>query len=604
MIPILYEVNETAFTSNGLGRLSDASRCIVTEERNGIYELEMDYPVDGVHFSDLVLSRFIKAIPSYKTNPQYFRIYNISREINGKVTVHAEHISYELLRIVTMPFTAHGVVEALEMIKDNAVGHCPFTFWTDKTDTDVYNLEYPEVIRSKLVGGQWSLNQQYEGSDWEWDNYTVKFWQQRGEDKGVVLRYGKNIVSLKQEDNIQNTYTGIVPYWFGLADSENETCMYLPEKVLYSEYVDHFPVQRTIAVDFTDQFETKPTEDQLRSAGRRYITKNKIGLPNIDINVSFVDLAHTMEYKDILPLMSVNLCDYVTVYLEKLGVNEKARVTRTVWNVLLDRYDSIYVGDAYHNLATAIASNYNQVNEVRRTAQTIAVSAAEAASKLITGNKGGYVVLYDADGDGKPDELLVMDTEDVETATSVWRWNNSGLGYSSTGYAGSYSTAITSDGQIVADFITAGTMSTDRIVSNGEALTTVLGTIQETIENNTALIFDAQSITAEIQTIITDIDSRVTDTDGDVTRLKTWISATQDGLTIAKNNSTMSSLFTNDSLQFLDDGVVVAYINGQKYYIKIGEIIDKLIFRHGADGTPAVAMQVNSNGHFVLKGDS
>lgn len=601
MIPILYEQNETAFTSNGLGRLSDASRCIVTEERNGIYELEMDYPVDGIHFKDIVLSRFIKAVPSYKTNPQYFRIYNISREINGKVTVHAEHISYELLRIVSMPFTAHGVVEALEMIKDNAVGHCPFTFWTDKTDTDIFNMEYPAVIRSKLAGGQWSMNQQYEGSDWEFDNYQVKFWNQRGQDKGVVLRYGKNIISLKQEDNIQNTYTSIVPYWFGLADGENETCVYLPEKVLHSENVDRFPTQRTIAVDFTEEFPEQPTEEQLRSAGRRYITKNKIGIPNIDINVSFVDLAHTMEYKDILPLQSVNLCDYVTVYLEKLGVNEKARVTRTVWNVLLDRYDSIYVGDAYYNLASQIAGNYNQTIEVKRQAQTAAVSAAEAASKIITGNKGGYVVLHDANGDGKPDELLVMDTEDVETATSVWRWNNGGLGYSSTGYAGTYSTAITADGHIVADFITAGQMSTDRIISNGEALTQVLDTITETIEHNTSLIFNEQAITAEIQTIITDLDSRVEDTDGDVTRLKTWISTTQDGLTISKNNSTMSSLFTNDSLQFLDSGVVVAYINGQTYYISNGEITNKLIFRHGENGSTTAYWTMNSNGHIVLK---
>ena len=157
MIPILYGENETNFTSNGLGRLSDAISCHVIEERNGQFTLEMVYPISGKHYADIKHSRYIYAVPSDGEGPQPFRIYKTSKPLSGKVTIWAEHRSYQLSMIPCEPFTAANVAQALQGLKNNSLESNPFTFWTDKTTVASYNQETPASIRSRLGGVQGSI---------------------------------------------------------------------------------------------------------------------------------------------------------------------------------------------------------------------------------------------------------------------------------------------------------------------------------------------------------------------------------------------------------------------------------------------------------------
>lgn len=450
MIPVLYGEKENEFLSNGIGKLTEAVSCEVTEERNGMFELVMQYPVSGARYPDLKMDALILAEPGDGRTRQAFRIYKISKPIGGIVTVSAEHISYQLSHIPVAPFSAGKVGEALTGLKGYAVEECPFEFWTDKgTDAD-FSVSVPKSLRACLGGSEGSILDVY-GGEYEFDNYTVKLYQERGEDAGVTLRYGKNITDLTQEENISSVVTGVYPYWTGGEDQYLE----LPEKMIHAEGAENYSFPRTIPLDCSSDFEEMPTEEQLRGKAASYIKQNGIGVPKVSIKISFTALWQTEEYKEIAPLERVRLCDTVRVEFAKLGISAKAKVIKTKYNVLLDRYDSIELGEARSNLATTIAGQQATIEE--RTSVNFLRRAVESATAWITGVNGGYVV-FRRDANGQPYEILIMDTPNIETAMNVWRWNQGGLGHSSNGYNGPYTAAITQDGKIVADFVTTGTM--------------------------------------------------------------------------------------------------------------------------------------------------
>ena len=457
MIPILFSADTTSFNNNGLGALADCTSCKVTEKRNGEYILTMQYPLDGIHFKDIQKSCIIWVKPSDGANNQAFRIYKIKKPINGIVTIEAEHISYQLSMIPTMPFTAESASAALQGLKTNAAEPCPFFFYTDKQTIATYTQEQPASIRSRLGGVSGSILDVY-GGEYEFDNYDVHLWANRGSDKGVTIRYGKNLIDLKQEENIQNVVTGVVPFF-----ANEDTLVTLPEKVVESEYVDLYPYPRTVILDLSSEWTDEvPTVEQLRQRAQKYIEDNDIGIPKVSIDVSFIALWQTEEYKDIAPLERVNLCDTVTIIFEKLGIEAKAKVISTEYDVLRERYTKIEVGDAKSTLATTIVNIDSTTNTKIQTATSFLQKAIIHATDMITGGLGGYVYLK-PNANGYPEEILIMDSPDIETAVNIWRWNKNGLGFSSNGYAGPYGTAITSDGQIVADYITAGTLNGDLI---------------------------------------------------------------------------------------------------------------------------------------------
>lgn len=446
---LLYPDTEQDFDTNGLGALSDCISCQVTEERNCLYELQMEYPIDGIHYSELASRCIVFAKPNPYRDPQPFRIYRITRPLNGMVTLYAQHLSYDLSGIPVSPFSAGSVVDTFSKLETEAAVDNPFAFWTDKTTQARFSVEVPSSIRSFLGGSQGSILDVY-GGEYEFDRWLVRLWNQRGQNSGVTIRYGKNLTDLQQDENIANVATGVYPYWHSAG--EEAVLVELPEKIVNAPGTYNFT--RIIPLDLTSEFQEQPTAYQLRSRAEEYVEKNNIGVPSVSLTVSFQPLDQTEEYKGIALLERVNLCDTVTVEYSELGVSAKAKCIKTVYDVLKDRYITIELGDARTNIADTILSQGQQIED--KPGMSYLQQAINNATELITGNKGGYVVLRDVNGDGEPDEILIMNTPDVANATKVWRWNNAGLGYSSNGYNGPYATAITQDGAIVADFITTG----------------------------------------------------------------------------------------------------------------------------------------------------
>lgn len=480
MIPILFDRGETAFTSNGLGRLADCLTCTVTEERNGIYECQFTYPITGDMYSEIQEGRIIGVIHDDVHDIQPFDIYSRSAPLNGVVTFYAHHISYRLGSIVLKPMTALSCAGALAAIPDKTYTDCPFTFWTDKTTTGNWKNEVPNAVRAILGGQKGSILDVFGTGEYEWDKWTVKLYASRGVDQGVSIRYGVNLTDLKHDIDISGAYSAAVPYWKSTEDDAIVTLdsgyvkVALPQLVPWTDHngneitdnngnVICFNAEASAAMlrmtvmDLSEAFEEQPTQEQLRAEALRRLTNSEAWLPSENITVKFVDLSHTEEYKDVAALQRVRLCDRVSVYCGPMGVSAVSmQVIRVMFNVLTERYDEIELGKPRISFAQAITET---VEEATKDLPSVSMMqrAINNATDQITGAKGGHLLdIFDADG--KRQEMVIMDTEDVNTAVKVWRMNMGGFGFSSNGYNGPYALAITQDGAIVADFITTGTL--------------------------------------------------------------------------------------------------------------------------------------------------
>ena len=455
MNPILFPSTAETFTTKGLGVISDAISCKVHEQRNGIYELEMSYPVSGKRYRDLAKRNIIFAKPNNSKPPQAFRIYRITKPMSGKVSVYAEHISYDLNGIPVLPFTAGSADEAMRKLKSQSAVTNPFSFDTDVTTQAQMTLAAPAAIKGILFNKEGSVIDTF-GGEWEFDNIACILHRQRGADNGVQIRYGKNLVTLEQDEKVSNVYTGVLPYYYSENDGEIHAGIV--------NVTGTFDYVRILPLDLSDKFEEKPNEAQLQAEARAYIQRNDIGVPDVSLSISFVELSKAAGYENIATLETVNLCDTVTVIFEKLGIRTTAKVVDTVYDVLKERYEKISVGSIKESIADTIATQNAKLNQTPT--KDFMEKAISYATELITGNRGGYVILHDSDGSGNPDEILIMDTDNISTAQQVWRWNKEGLGYSNNGYAGPYGTAITIDGTILGNYLKVNTVEANKIVNH------------------------------------------------------------------------------------------------------------------------------------------
>lgn len=454
MKPILFPSTATEFNTQGLGVLTDAISCTVNEERNGAFELTMQYPDTGVHFDEITDRCIIYAIPSPYRAPQPFRIYRITRPMDGIIMVYAQHITYDLSGVPLNPFTAVNAPDALSKLSLNAAVDSPFTFWTDKATVASFAVSTPSSTRSVLGGSSGSILDVY-GGEYEWDGFTVRLYGHRGYDNGVVISYGKNLTDIEQDRNISNVATGIYPYWTN-AEGALVTC---DPKIVNAPGTYDFT--RVVPVDFSNDFEAQPTSAQLQARAEKYVEDNKIGIPKTSITASFVQLEQFPEYEDLALLEKCDLCDTVTIRYPQLGVEAKAEIVKIETDVLLERYNSVEIGDVRTNIADTIVGQQQEIKQ--KPSETYLREAVLALTETILGASGGAVRLLDTNNDGMPDTLYIADDPDPTKARKVWRFNHEGWGASKNGYNGPFSYGATLENGMVADFITAGTLNADLV---------------------------------------------------------------------------------------------------------------------------------------------
>lgn len=498
----LYPANESVFSNNGLGALTDATKCVVKEERNGAFELELEYPTYGVHYEDIELRRLIFCKPNPYDDPQPFRIYAISKPLNGVVTINAEHISYDLSGYPVRAFSANSAPLAFTKIQQYAVLPCPFTFTTDIISVGSFSLETPSSIRA-ILGGDGSITDVF-GGEYEFDKFSVYLHEERGADRGVEIVYGKNLTEFTQEENAQDVYTGVFPYWTNSGSSsmaydedydyeDSDTTSTTEELIVVTlddgvvQCKGEFGYEKIYILDCSSDFQEEPTQAQLRSRAQTYINRSNLSEPTVSFSLSFAEIDEIGS--------EVHLCDTIHIKYPQIGTVIDSKCIATEYDVMTNHYTSISLGEAHYSIAKTISDNITETtDEITRTNHKLKASI-DRATKLITGNSGGYVVLHSKRGDGVPDEILIMDTPSIESSKKVWRWNNSGLGYSNEGYNGTYESAITMDGHIMGKFVDCEQLDCSNMsisgsipiaaLQNGTAMSDQLGAYSQWIEINT-----------------------------------------------------------------------------------------------------------------------
>lgn len=617
MRPILYAPNETDFAHNGLGVLHDCVTCYTEEERNGIYELSFAYPVDGIHYEDLGMRSLVKVKPNRYDDPQLFRVYSISKPLKGIVTVKAAHISYDLSGIIVSPFSAVGITDALQKLKSEAVTEYPFDFFTDfENETLNYNVRTPRSVRYCMGGAEGSLLDVFGGGEFQYDNYKIYLKTARGQDRGVTIKYGKNLTSLKQDESCSNLYTGIYPYW---VDTQDNTVVELEQKVVSVE--GEFDFDKVLPLDLSAEFENRPTEQQMIDYCERYIDDNNIGKPNVSLSVSFEQLDKYDGYENMKLLQQVQLCDTVTISYTKLGVNARAKVIKYKWDCLKEKPVTATIGMTKATMSDAIISTRHEIDAKPDISRIR--SAAEAVTSQVLGASGGYVRLIDTNHDGELDTLYIADNPVPEDAVKVWRFNYEGWGASKNGFNGPFVMGATLDGGIVADFITAGTFDANliragiiqaalngfwlnledgtfnfgnnRISYDGTHLNIAADTItmsgqpvvtNETVQN--VVDESTEELSDSISDLRSDFESFTNDFDGFITILPS-----EPSITLGRTNSNSNVKITDTTMTFTGSGNARAVLGDSKFSVQQIET-DSLSFGNSA-------WERRSNGHISLK---
>jgi len=365
MIPILYENTETAFLNNGLGRLRDCISCIVTEERNGIYECDFEYPIDGVNYDRIQCGRIIAVEHDETNDVQPFDIVGYSRPINGVVSFHCTHISYRQTALTVSGTNKNSLADAFTMLGTASPSN-PFNYWTDKTSTGYLASGdgIPHSVRQVLGGMEGSILDAY-GGEYEWDKWTVKLWASRGELKPFTIRYGVNLTDYNEELDYSDTYNAVIPYWSGQDANGNDVIV--KGSMQSVSYPSFNGTTRCIPLDVTDKFEAKPTQAQVESAGLSYITNNQTYMPSQNITVDFVRLSDTPEYEQFKSLQTCKLCDSINVEFPMYNMTGQFKIVRTEYDVLQERFSVLELGTLSTSLAEALGINQESSNRLSTT---------------------------------------------------------------------------------------------------------------------------------------------------------------------------------------------------------------------------------------------
>lgn len=344
MIPILFEKDATGFATNGLGRLRDCISCAVTEERNGVYECDFEYPVDGARYEDIQLGRIIVVEHDDTGTVQPFDIVSCSKPISGVVAFHAVHISYRLSKVVVSGTNIDSLASAMTMLGTGEPEN-DFTFTPQFTSSAHMAAAdgTPRSARQMLGGVEGSILDTY-GGELEFDKFNVILWSARGTDRNLTIRYGVNLTGYDEDMDASETYSAVIPYWKGsdgtivkgsLVDSGQQTVTGRTEAV---------------ALDFTEKFETKPTAAQLETLARSMMSSGNTARPKQNINVSFVQDPDP----NLAALQICRLCDRVRVEFPRYGMSGMFKIVKVVWNVLGERYEEMELGALSTTLSEAL----------------------------------------------------------------------------------------------------------------------------------------------------------------------------------------------------------------------------------------------------------
>ena len=412
MIPRIYDNSFTTYESNGLGLLVDTISCQVEEESNGDFELTLVYPSDGSFFYALKQDNLIKADASDSLKGQLFRIDTISKPLNGQVTVYAKHISFDLAKN-----SLNEDVNEKNIKCENAGKHM-----LQKSDADSrfsiesniemlgnYSMDRKTDCLSAIAGTKGSLIDTFgNGPKLLRDNFAISVLTRRGKDDNTLIAYKKNITGFTLEEDYTEIINIIKPY-ATYTEDEVEKTLYIDEiGVKSSRYIEG-DIVKSQWIDFSDKFDEDetPTKEKLKNLTEKYFNDNSCDLPKMTYKIEFQPLSQTEEYKEdgLYELEHIGMDDSVYIVNSKYGIRDQARVIKTTYNVLAEKYISIELGDPKTTLGSIIKSNDDTVTK-------------DEVKEIIKNNKKDYPNTLPAI------PVITIDRAGFKTVSLSWEYDN------------------------------------------------------------------------------------------------------------------------------------------------------------------------------------
>lgn len=510
----IYNEFTTNFNNNGIGILRDVISANITEELNGCYELEMEYPIKGHLSEEIKEGNVIKArsVESY----QLFRIKHVKKNLNRK-TVVATHIFYDWNDDFiedTYPQKLAGQAALTWLVNHTVNSNKKFTAYSDITKIATARYVRRNPVEC-LIGNIDNSFVNVWGGELERDNFTIKMLENRGKDTGYKIIFSKNLTGIEVDIDYSNVITKVMPQGFdGLL---------LPEKYVESSHINEYPNEKIKKVEFSEvqivdddehpenNVNEETAYELLRTKAKELFDKDKIDVPVVDIKVELIELSKTREYKGKYDFLeTLKLGDTLYTKVEALDVDISIKIVKYQWDVLKERYISLELGNIKSNYVTTQINQQKQNQEEFERIPNRLQQIKDFATSSIANAMGGYIYKTQS-------ELFIMDTNDPISAQKVWRWNIEGLGYSKNGINGPFEIAMTSDGQIVADFITTGVMDANLIttgilksqdgnfyinLNTGEFYSSYVEGLKLTVSQNSEDIEDNQKKIADVSATV------------------------------------------------------------------------------------------------------
>lgn len=577
----IYNSTTTSFSTLGLGVLKDfISDPLITEILNGSYTLEFEYSKNGFLSESLIEGNIIKA------NNQLFRICNIKKDMR-KISILAKHIFFDLSNnfLEDVAPTNLSTQNALRWILDRTVTSHNF-----EVNGDCTSISSARYVRKNVIDAIYNEDNailKRFGGEIELDNYNIFIHSKRGESRGYSIRYGKNLNGIEFNLDFSTVVTKIMP------QGANE--LLLDEKYVISSRVNDYYQPLIRKIEFSDiTVDENTTEEeakeQLRIAANKLFEEG-IDVPTISIKVDFIELSKCVEYLEYSDLESCHLGDTINAIIPDLNINVETRIVKTIYNCNLNRFTMLELGSIVPTIATETNKNNNEVNNKLQkiNVESILNKAQTNATNMLNHPFNGNLLI-----DNETGVLYLMDTNDPNTATNVWKWSLGGLGFSSTGVNGTYGTAITQDGHIVADYITSGIISANRIEGYNDLITqveTMPGNIIEQAENKITDAIDEIRSTMIHQTdsqitmwfetsgtkqLVDDLDELCSNNQTTLNTISEYIHFEGAKITLGKSTSACKVVITNEKISFMVGDSECAYISNNQLYINEIVVMNKL----------------------------
>lgn len=479
MIPVIFKPGEKDFTTNGLGRLIDATRCEITEEANGKYELEMDYPAIS-RFSDYFENGYqIKAKPNDLEEYHIFEIKQTFKDtFTNSIVIYAQSRTYKLgnrqVRLVTVD-NRNGS-EAMKLIEQNMDEPCDIKLHSDINTASSTIFEARNVLNC-IAGEQGSLLQ-YWGGEIKREPFKLSLLRRRGRDNVGTVRYGKDLKGLTIKFDWQSIVTKVLPF-AELQSGADGTSQRIYGNAVKSEYINKYPDVYAQYVQFTEDQGVKDLSSLNKVAGKYFTTLYPgSDKPKVSIELEIEKLTDSEEAKEFAKMRNYNLFDTFTVYHKLYDIDIQTKVTGIVYDALAEKTIKITAGDIQVAFYKQQSQDFQEFIKTL-TKKDYMSDFIDYVTDLINGVKGGSILQYPKN---RPHTLYFMDTDSTDTAKNVIAINNQGIGFSTTGWKGPFRNAWTIDGILNADFIRAGKIRSDIFETSfnayGDILRLVNGALQ------------------------------------------------------------------------------------------------------------------------------